>query len=259
MGSVSCGPTVKNVTTNSSIDSVTLMSAPARMDGQMSGRMMCRTVRRLSAPRSAAAHSRLRSKPCRLAATMRMTKGTVNTRCPATTVSSDSCMSSTRRRKMRMAIPSSIPGSMMGSVAMTRAAPGKRMPPRTSGEGGHRADDGGERRPRSPRRRSSSRPRPAGRGWRAPCSYQSRVSPVMGRPGVRGSLNEKHHQQHDGQVQEGHHQRRPAATARVVSGARSGLTGIDSSGSILLSHGRPRPPPGDAAGRSPGARSRRRR
>ena len=39
-GNVSCGPIVKNVMTNSSIDKVTLSSAPAMIAGAMSGRMM---------------------------------------------------------------------------------------------------------------------------------------------------------------------------------------------------------------------------
>ena len=39
-GSVSCGPIVKNVTTNSSIDRVTLSSAPAMIAGAMSGSTM---------------------------------------------------------------------------------------------------------------------------------------------------------------------------------------------------------------------------
>ena len=43
-GRVSCGPIVKNVTTNSSIERVTLSRAPAKIAGAMSGSTMWRRV-----------------------------------------------------------------------------------------------------------------------------------------------------------------------------------------------------------------------
>ena len=83
-------PIVNQVMTNSSIESVTLISAPAMIAGAISGRTMWRMAWRGDAPRSAAAHSSARSKPCSRAATMSTTNGTVTTSCPATTVPSDS-------------------------------------------------------------------------------------------------------------------------------------------------------------------------
>src|SRR5206468_1814097 len=100
--------------------------------GAISGRTMWRSVWRLLAPRSAAAHSRRRSKPCRRAATISTTKGVVKTRWPAITVCSPSLMPSSVMKTSRPR-PIRTPGIMIGREKRIRAAPGKRMAPGTSG------------------------------------------------------------------------------------------------------------------------------
>jgi hypothetical protein len=113
----------------------------------------------------------------------------VNTRWPATTVASDSCRSSARRKKISSPNPSSTPGNMIGIVNSSRAVSVNRMPPRTSGNAAMV--------PMSVARTATTAATSIELStavWidvsRSISPYQRRVSPWMGRPGVSAVSNE---------------------------------------------------------------------
>src|SRR3990172_1355359 len=283
VGSVLWGPTVKKVITNSSIESVTLMSAPATMAGAMRGSTTCRMARAGLAPRSAAAHSRLRSKPCRRADTISTTNGMVNTMWHMTTVQNERSTSRARRKKMSRAIPMRAPGSMMGKVNRMRAAPAGReaLRPRGGGglgavgggggggpaagekaaphegEGGHGADERGQRRCHG--RELDRRPD----GLHEDAVGEHLLVPVQrrsseGQPRRPRFPEREEHHEGDGQVEEAEHDACPAAQERSQRARhpadRHQLERIDP-----FSHEPPRPRRAGSVGRSPAPRSRSRR
>ena len=78
IGKVCSVPAVNWVMTKSSIDSEKASSAAARMPGRMSGKVTFQNVVHSFAPRSIAASSRWRGKPCIRARTVTTTKLMLN-------------------------------------------------------------------------------------------------------------------------------------------------------------------------------------
>ena len=79
-------PALKNVMMKSSIDSANASSAPARMPGRISGKVIFQNVRMGDAPRSCAACSSVQSNPRMRARTVSATNDTWNMTCAITTV-----------------------------------------------------------------------------------------------------------------------------------------------------------------------------
>src|SRR5579862_751798 len=238
-GRVCCGPIRKKVITNSSIDRVTHSSAPARIAGAISGRTMWRSVRIGLAPRSADAHSRRRSKPCKRDATIRTTNGIVNTRWPATTVYRPSWTSTSGwspwRKKISRPIPIRKPGIMIGKVNSRRRTPAPRTPPRTSGKATIVPTIEAMIVTTTATSIDVSRAfwiaESDARTW-----YQWMVSPVIGRPGVAASSNENRIRKAIGR-----YRKTSIAPVSTISDQRvcraKRLTGIVSSGLVPLATG----------------------
>src|SRR5664279_1752126 len=234
-GRVCCGPIVKNVITNSSIERVTHRSAPARIAGAISGSTIWRSVRIGRAPRSAAAHSRRRSKPCSREATIRTTNGIVKTRWPATTVYRPSWRWSAWRKKIRSPMPIRNPGIMIGRVNRSRRVPGARTPPRTSGKATIVPTIEATIVTATATSIEVSRA-----FWIAESEastwYQCKVNPVIGRPGVAASSNENRIRNAIGR-----YRKASTAPARIIRDQRvcraNRLTGMFSSGLKPLATG----------------------